>query len=79
MDLNIFKSFTLKWWQSSLFKVSVVSFGILLGVYFTDFFSAIEPLLWILMIVPGVYLGYVWIRQPSQEKEQQTPKTPITN
>jgi len=61
--MNLFKDFTMKWWQVGLFKVCLLSFGIIIGIYFTQFFSAIVPLLWILVLVPGVYLGYVWYNQ----------------
>ena len=57
------KGFKLRWWQVSLFKLSCVSFGILAGLYFWDFFSEYTPLLWLTTLVPGGYLAYVWYKQ----------------
>ena len=29
--MNIFKDFTLKWWQAGIFKIALLSFGIIIG------------------------------------------------
>ena len=61
--MNIFKDYKLNWWQVGLFKLSLLSLGIIIGVYFTDSFLGLVPLLWILFLVPGIYLLYVWFKQ----------------
>jgi hypothetical protein len=52
-----------KWWQVSLLKLSTISFGLLLGLYFGNIFQPYINFLWILVVFPGVYLGYVWLKQ----------------
>lgn len=57
------KDMKLNWWQVSLFKLSMVSLGILLGVWYWDFFAGYTTLLVILFLVPGLYITYVWLQQ----------------
>lgn len=59
----LMKGFKLKYWQVSLFKLSCISFGLLLAIYFGDFFAQLTTLLWVTTVVPGVYLAYVWFNQ----------------
>ncbi len=61
--MNIFKNLKLKWWEVGLFKIALLSLGIIIGIYFPDLFVGIVPLLWILFLIPGLYLGYVWYKQ----------------
>ncbi|OGH24050.1 MAG: hypothetical protein A2698_00805 [Candidatus Levybacteria bacterium RIFCSPHIGHO2_01_FULL_42_15] len=63
MRFNLFKTFKLTWWQASLFKLSAVSFGVIISPYFQDLFRGIEPFLWILLIVSGLYIAYIWLKQ----------------
>jgi len=60
---NIFKSFTLKWWQGSLFKLSMISLGIILGVYWQVFFLQWIILVAIVFIISALYLTLVWWKQ----------------
>jgi hypothetical protein len=61
--MNIFKSFTLKWWQAGLFKWSLVSLGIIVGATWPDVFNPMRIPLLILVFVPGIYLTCVWWKQ----------------
>jgi hypothetical protein len=61
--MNLFKSFTLKWWQAVLFKISTISLGIMLGVYFQAFFLQWIVLVTILFVVPAIYITSVWWKQ----------------
>lgn len=61
--MHLFKSLTLKWWQISLLKLSLISFGIILGIYFQTFFFRWIVFVTILFVVPGIYLVKVWWRQ----------------
>jgi len=61
--MNIFKSFTLKWWQGSLFKWSLVSLGILIGATWPDVFNAWRTVLLTLFILPTVYISCIWWKQ----------------
>jgi hypothetical protein len=61
--MDLFKSFTLKWWQGGLFKLSMISLGIILGVYFQTFFLKWIVIVTIIFIVPAIYLFRLWWRQ----------------
>jgi hypothetical protein len=61
--MKIFKSFKLTWWQASLFKLSTISFGVIIGLFFGDFFVSLIPLLLVLVIVPGIYIVYIFLKQ----------------
>lgn len=61
--MNVFKSFTLTWWQACLVKASLISLGIILGVYWQAFFLQWIVLVTIVFIVPALYLVRVWWRQ----------------
>jgi hypothetical protein len=37
--MNILKTFTLKWWQTGLFKFGMLALGIAIGAYWRDFFG----------------------------------------
>jgi hypothetical protein len=61
--MNIFKTFTLKWWQTGFFKLGMLALGIAIGAYWHAFFG---DYLFILAIVAAVSLAlvsYVWGKQ----------------
>jgi len=61
--MNIFKSYTLKWWQGGLFKISMISLGIAIGVTWPELFVSWTPILWLLSILLAIYIGYIWLKQ----------------
>ena len=61
--MNLFKSFTLKWWQGSLFKISIVTAGVAIGAYWSEVFSPYLVLLILVAVVSGTYISYVWWKQ----------------
>jgi hypothetical protein len=61
--MNIFKSFTLKWWQGGLFKWGVFLLGIAIGAYWPAVFSAYIPVLLIIAVVFLAYITCVWLKQ----------------
>jgi hypothetical protein len=61
--MNPFKSFTLKWWQTGLLKLSMISLGIILGIYWQGFFHQWIVIVTIVFIVPALYLVRVWWEQ----------------
>jgi len=63
MGWNIYKSFTLKWWQTGLFKWSLLSFGIAVGATWSDVFSPWRGPLLAIGIVPGIYFMWIWWKQ----------------
>ena len=40
------------------FKITLVSFGIILGAYFSKFFLYYTTLLWVIFIVSFLWIGY---------------------
>lgn len=60
--MNIFKSKTLSWWQAGVFKISLLSLGILVGTHWSDLFLSYTNLLIGLFIVSTLYLFYIWFR-----------------
>jgi putative Mn2+ efflux pump MntP len=43
-------------WDYALFKITLCSFGVLLGTYFSQFFLKYMPIVWVIFII-----AYVWI------------------
>ena len=61
--MNLFKTFTLKWWQGVLFKWGVFLVGIAVGAHWPVFFGAYLPILLAIAAVFLIYVGYVWWEQ----------------
>jgi len=53
--MNIFKMRTFKFWEIGLLKLSLISFGIILGLYFYEFLATLAWLWWIIFIIPAIY------------------------
>ena len=63
MNINIFKTFTLFWWQVSVFKIGLASVGILLALYFPKFFKGLKPVWWALAVFSISYIAIIWLPQ----------------
>ena len=61
--INIFKRFTLKWWETGLFKWGMLALGITIGTYWHDFFGVYLPILVIVATVSLAYVTYLWCKQ----------------
>jgi putative Mn2+ efflux pump MntP len=61
--MNIFKTFTMNWWQIGIFKLSLASIGIILGVYFQEFFIKYILLVGIIFVLSTLYTLILWLRQ----------------
>jgi hypothetical protein len=61
--MNIFKTITLKWWQGSIFKWTMLSAGIAVGATWPNIFSSWTGVFWAMFAVGAVYLTYVWWKQ----------------
>ena len=61
--MRILKSFTLKWWETGLFKLSLLSLGLLLGSTWPDLFSPWRPALCVAFVLSTVYVSWVWWKQ----------------
>ena len=61
--MNLFKTFTLKWWQTGFFKWGLLALGIAIGTYWHDFFNGYYPVLVIIAVASLAYITYVWWKQ----------------
>jgi len=61
--MNIFKSFTFKWWEAGIFKLSLLSLGILLGSTWPDIFGPWRSVLLAIFVVSTLYVTLAWWRQ----------------
>ncbi|MAG91951.1 hypothetical protein CMO83_04710 [Candidatus Woesearchaeota archaeon] len=61
--MNIFKDITLKWWQGSIFKLTMMAFGVAVGTTWPAIFSSWTTVLWIIFVVGAIYLATVWFKQ----------------
>lgn len=59
----MFKSYTYKWWQMGIFKIALLAIGILIGSYWSEFWSGLAMLLLAIAIVASVYMIYVSFKQ----------------
>jgi hypothetical protein len=62
-ERTLFKSFTFAWWQLSLFKLSMVAFGLVVGSTWPSIFVGWRDVLLVVFVVPALYLSYVWLKQ----------------
>jgi hypothetical protein len=61
--MNIFKTFTLKWWQTGLFKLGMLALGIAIGTYWQALFGGHLHILTIVAALSLAYISYVWWKQ----------------
>ncbi len=61
--MNLFKTFTLQWWQTGLFKWGLLAAGIAIGAYWHAFFAGYLQLLIMFAAVSLAYVSYVWWKQ----------------
>ncbi len=62
-EMNIFKDFTLKWWQAGIFKVALLSLGIAIGSTWPELFRGWTILLLLVFLVSVTYVTCIWWRQ----------------
>ncbi len=53
--MKIFKTWTFKWWEVALLKLCLLSLGIILALYFYDYFIDLIWLWWIVFILITLY------------------------
>ena len=61
--MNLFKTFTLKWWQAGFFKLGMLAAGIALGAYLHDLFAVYLAMIVAIAIACLAYVSYVWLKQ----------------
>ena len=58
-------------WQFSVLKLSAVSFGIILGLYFAGFWKPLMLPLWAVFIASSVLASVMWFRQVMVNKSNR--------
>ena len=61
--MNLFKTFTLKWWQTSLFKLGMLALGITIGAYWHGFFGSYPLALIAVAVASLTYVACLWWKQ----------------
>ena len=61
--MNIFKTFTLKWWQTGLFKLGMLTLGIAIGAYWHALFGGCLAILTTVAAVSLAYISFLWWKQ----------------
>lgn len=57
--MNIFKDYKYTWWQMAIFKVALLSAGVLIGSYWSEFFSDFWMVFVALWLVSAGYVMYI--------------------
>jgi len=65
--MNLFKTLTLQWWQTGIFKAGMLALGIAIGAYLHDFFGGYLVVLIIVSALSLAYVTYVWWKQQTPE------------
>jgi hypothetical protein len=63
MKFNIFKSFTLTWWQGGMYKWGMLALGIAVGANWPGIFVSYLAALLVFAAITLGYIGYVWAKQ----------------
>lgn len=61
--MNLFKTFSLTWWQAGLFKAGLLAVGILIGANWNAFFTSYFPILIAVAVISLTCVTYVWAKQ----------------
>jgi hypothetical protein len=61
--MNLFKTFTLKWWQTSIFKVGMLALGLVHGAYLHHLFGGYLVILIVASALSLAYVSYIWWKQ----------------
>jgi hypothetical protein len=62
-SMDLFKSFTMKWWQAGILKAGMWGIGIAVGAYWHNFFGGFLPELIAIGAVCLGYITYLWLQQ----------------
>ncbi|MCE9541351.1 hypothetical protein K8R03_02205 [Candidatus Kaiserbacteria bacterium] len=61
--MNMFKTFSMKWWQVGIFKLSLLSAGVAIGAYWPQVFAPYISALVIIAVIAGLYTWYTWSKE----------------
>ena len=62
-SMKIFRARTFEWWEVSLLKIGLISFGLLGGVYFHEITVSLTTLWWVLFVVSTLYFLVRLVRE----------------
>jgi hypothetical protein len=63
MKFNLFKKFTLNWWQAGVFKIAVASVGVVIGATWPEIFAPLRLPLLLVYVLCGAFIAFVWWKQ----------------
>jgi len=58
-----FKSYTFTWWQIGIFKLALLSIGVAIGAYWSEFFKNYLVPLIIIAVIASIYIMFVSLKQ----------------
>jgi hypothetical protein len=63
IDMNLFKTFSLTWWQPAFFKAGLLTTGIVIGTYWSAVFAGyvVGPI--VVAAICLTYVTFVWAKQ----------------
>jgi len=61
--MNIFKTFTLRWWQAGVLKISLLSLGIIIGATWSDILYPWRMVLLLVFVLSTASIFYIWWKQ----------------
>ena len=63
LGMKIFRTWTFEWWEVSLLKIGLISFGLLGGVYFHEITVSLTTLWWVLFVATSLYFLVRLVRE----------------
>jgi hypothetical protein len=63
IDMDLFKTFSLTWWQAALFKAGLLATGIVIGAYWSAVFASYLVVLIVVAAICLTYVTFVWAKQ----------------
>lgn len=61
--MNLFKNYTFTWWQIGIFKLALLSIGVLIGTYWNEIFQPHLTALLVIAVVTTVYVISISLKQ----------------
>lgn len=66
--MQLFRNYTMAWWQVGLLKFYVMVVGLIVGSYFADYVLPYMKLLLVLFVVLAVYFIYMMFADGFKER-----------
>lgn len=65
--MKLFRTWTFQWWEMGMLKVSLISLGILTGLYFREYLIGLTALWWVLFVAFALYFIVKMFRDGTPE------------